>query len=118
MKHSYPLALYLGFSFSSHLVVLVEVARVEEEGSSGKVSLSEKVVLVLLAIEAAAVKEGSGLLPLRRVLGRAIKACAIKACMSRQSGFGILSSRRVSSRWILGRAVKAGAGSLSSMVLK
>ena len=53
----------------------------EEEGSSGKVSLSEKVVLVLLAIEAAAVKEGSGFLPLRRVLGRAIKACAIKACV-------------------------------------
>ena len=30
----------------------------EEEGLSGKVSLSKKVVLVLLAIEAGAVKEG------------------------------------------------------------
>jgi hypothetical protein len=38
--------------------VLVEVARVEEEGLLGKVSLSE-VVLVLLAVEAGAVKEGS-----------------------------------------------------------
>jgi len=61
------------------------MSRVEEEvgssevGSSGKVSLSEKVVLVLLAVEAGAVKEGSGFLPSRRVLGRAIKACAIKA---------------------------------------
>jgi len=33
-----------------------------EVGSSGKVSLSEKVVLVLLAVKAGAVKEGSGFL--------------------------------------------------------
>ncbi len=44
----------------------------EEGGSSevvlsGKVSLSEKVVLVLLAVEAGAVKEGFGFLPSRRV---------------------------------------------------
>jgi len=39
----------------------------EEVGSSGKVSMSEKVVLVLLAVEAGVVKEGSGLLPSRRV---------------------------------------------------
>ena len=31
--------------------------------------MSEKVVLVLLAVEAGAVKEGSGFLPSRRVLG-------------------------------------------------
>ena len=64
----------LGLSFSSRLIVLAEVARVEEEevgssevASSGKASLSEKVVLVLLAVEAGAVKEGSGFLPSRRV---------------------------------------------------
>ena len=51
-----------------------------EEGPSGKVSFSEKVVLVLLAVEAGAVKEGCGFLPSSRVLGRAIKACAIKSC--------------------------------------
>jgi hypothetical protein len=33
---------------------------VEEVGSSGKVSLSEKIVLVLLAVEVGAVKEGFG----------------------------------------------------------
>ncbi len=61
-----------------------EVDEEEEEvgsselGSSGKVSLSEKVVLVLLAIEGCAVKEGSGFLPSRRVLGRDITACAVK----------------------------------------
>ena len=33
-----------------------------EVASSGKASLSEKVVLVLLAVEAGAVKEGSGFL--------------------------------------------------------
>ncbi len=73
-----PLSLCLGLSFSSRLIVLVEVARVEEDeedekveeevgssevGSSWKASLSEKVVLVLLAVEAGAVKEGSGFLP-------------------------------------------------------
>src|SRR5437763_11538343 len=42
------------FSFSSRLIVLVEVANVEAEGSLEKVSLSE-VVLVLLAVEAGAV---------------------------------------------------------------
>jgi hypothetical protein len=48
------------------LIVLVEVARAEEEdvgplevGSSGKASLLEKVVLVLLVIEAA-VSSGGG----------------------------------------------------------
>jgi hypothetical protein len=35
---------------------------------------------MLLAVEASAVKEGSGFLPSRRVLGRTIKACASKAC--------------------------------------
>ena len=50
-----------------------------EVASSGKASLSEKVVLVLHAVEAGAVKGSSGFLPSRRVLGRAIKACAIEA---------------------------------------
>lgn len=43
--------------------MLVEVARAEEVGSSGYVSLSEKVVLVLLAVDASVVKEGSKFLP-------------------------------------------------------
>ena len=51
----------------------------EEGGSSGKVSLVENVVLVLLAVEAGAIKEGSRFLPSRRVLGRAIKECTIRA---------------------------------------
>jgi hypothetical protein len=55
------------------LVVLVEVARVEEVGSSGKVSLSEKFLLVLLAVAAGAVKEGSMFLSSRRVLDRAVR---------------------------------------------
>jgi hypothetical protein len=69
--------------------VAVEVAQEEEEeeeeigssevGSSGNVSLSEKIVLVLLAVEAGVIKEGSGFLPSRWVLSRAITACAIKA---------------------------------------
>jgi len=83
--------------------VLVEVARVEdgssEVGSSGKVSLLEKVVLLLLAVEAGAVKEGSRFLPSRRVLGRAIAACAIKEC----------AIRNVPSRRVLGRAITACA---------
>jgi hypothetical protein len=54
--------------FFSRLIVLVEAARVEEVGSSevgssGKVSLLEKVVLVLLTVEAGAIKEGSRFLP-------------------------------------------------------
>jgi len=39
----------------------------DEVGSSGKVSLSEKIVLVLLVVEAGAVKEGSRFLLSRRV---------------------------------------------------
>jgi hypothetical protein len=57
----------------------VEEVGLSEVGSSGKVSLSETVVLALHAVEAGAVKEGSGFLPSRRVLGCAIKPCAIKA---------------------------------------
>ncbi len=52
----------------------------EEEGSPGRISLSKKVVLVPLAVEVGDVKEGSRFLPSRRVLGRAITVCAIKAC--------------------------------------
>ncbi len=44
------------------------------------VSLSEKVVLVPLAVETGAVKEGFRFLPSRR---NAIKACAIKACTTK-----------------------------------
>ena len=100
---SCPLSLCLGFSFSSRLIVLVEAARVEEVseevsgvseeeeeevgssevGSSGKVSLSETVVLVLLTVEAGAVKKGSGFLPSRRrVLGRAIKGVCHQWCVA------------------------------------
>jgi len=92
----------MGLSVSSRLIVLVEVARVVEEeeeeekeeigssevGLSGKASLSEKVVLVLLTVEVGAVKEGSGFRPSRRVFGRAITACAIKRVPSRQVRVG------------------------------
>ena len=42
--------------------------------------MSEKVVLVLLAVEGGAVKEGSGFLSSRRVLNRTVTAYEIKAC--------------------------------------
>ena len=45
--------------------MLVEVARVEEVGSSGKVGFSERVVVVLLAVEAGAVKEGFKVLAIK-----------------------------------------------------
>ena len=122
---SYPLSLCLGFSFSSRLIVLVEVAREGEEvsssevgssevgssevgssevgssevGSSGKVSLSEKVVLVLLAIEAGAIKEGSGFLPPSRALGRAVKASS-GSCHQGRCGSGV--------RFILYRQIRSG----------
>ena len=87
-SNSYPLSLCLGFSFSSHLIVLVEVRSSEvgsskvgssEVGLSGKVSLSEKVVLELRAVEAGAIKEGSGGL------------CHQGVC--HQDGLGILPSK-------------------------
>ena len=94
-----------------------EEAEEAEVGSSGKVSLSEKVVLVLVAIDAAAVKKGSGFLPSRRLLGRvvvgcAIKTCAIKTCAikagtikagCRQGEFGNFPSTQV---WV--RVLEAG----------
>ena len=91
----------------TRLIVLVGVALVEEVGSSGKVSLSEKVVLVLLAVEVGAVKEGSWFLLLWRVPSYVISVlyqgvCHRGGCC--QGGFGILPSRHVS-RWILGHAV-------------
>ena len=89
------------------MIVLVEVTRVEvgpsEVGSSWKVSLSEKVMLVLLAVEAAAVEEGSGFLPSRRVLSRAIKAGS-RSC--HQGGFSVVPSKRVRDL-----AIKVAAGS-------
>jgi len=84
---------------SSRLIVLVEVARVEEEvgtsgvGSSGKVSLLEKVVLVLLDVEAGIIKEGSAFLSSRRILGRLYGVC--RQGWRRQGEFGILPSRPV-----------------------
>ena len=49
-SNSYPLSLCLGFSFSSRLIVLVEVGS-SEVRLSRKVRLSEKVVPALLTIE-------------------------------------------------------------------
>ena len=75
--------------------------------------MSEKVVLVLLAVEAGAVKEGSRFLPSRRVLCRAIKPCAVKPCAIKR----VCHPRRVrdlaqvSSKWTLGRVLKSAAGS-------
>ena len=100
-----------------------------EEVGSSEVSLSEKVVLVLLAVEAGAIEEGSGFLSSRRILGCAIMVCTIKPCavklctikpkaVCHQGGchegrFRILLSRRVSSRWILSCVFKTGVGSRS-----
>ena len=52
----------------------------EEVGSSWKVNVSKKVMLVLLAVEVGTVKKGSRFLPSRWVLSRAIMTCAIKRC--------------------------------------
>jgi hypothetical protein len=98
----------------------VEEVGSSEIGSSWKVSLSENVMLVLLTVEVGTVKEDSGLLPSRQVLGRAITACAIGACSiklpsrrvpSRRVPLRRVPSGRVPLRWILGRAVKVSAGS-------
>jgi hypothetical protein len=51
---------------------------------------------VLLIVEAGAIKASSRFLPSRPVLGRAIKACTVKASVVEVDS---------------GRAVKAGAGS-------
>jgi hypothetical protein len=59
--------------------------------------LSVKVVLVLLAVEAGAVKA---------ILGRAIKA---SSGLRAQGGFGIVLSKQVSLRQVLGRAIKEGS---------
>jgi len=104
--------------------------RLSEVGSSGKVNLSEKVVLVLLAVEAGAVKKGSrpchhgmcyqGMchqgVHRQGVCYQGVHhqgVCRQGRCQ--QGGFGILPSKRVSSRWILGRAVKVGAGFLKQV---
>ena len=89
-----------------------ETEEAEEEGSSGKLSLSEKVVLVLVAIDAVAVKKGSGFLPSKRVLGRVVVGCAIKTGAIKagtikagccQGEFGIFPSTQV---WV--RVLEAG----------
>jgi hypothetical protein len=100
------------------MIVLVEVVRAEEAGSSeevgssGKVGLSEKAALMrrdrchqgeflILTIKAG-------------TQSRHQAVCHQSMChqaVCSQGGFGILPSRRVSSMWVLGRAVKAGAGS-------
>jgi hypothetical protein len=38
-------------------------------------------MLLLLTVEAGTIKEGSGFLPSRQVLGHAITACTIQACI-------------------------------------
>ena len=57
------------------------LVHVEEVSSSGNVRLSEKVVLVLLAIKAGAINEDSGFLPSRGVLGCAITVCVLSRCV-------------------------------------
>ena len=122
--------LCLCFSFSSRLIVLVEVARVEEAGSSGKVSLSEgdrifrRSWLLMRGGQKAspigdrglAINAGSGLCHQGR-------GCAVKAMLCRQGKdpikagsrryhpgkSGVVLSRQVPSRRFLGSAAKAGA---------
>jgi len=57
-----------------------------EVGLSGKVSLSGKVVLVLLAVEAGTVKKCSGFLPSRRVL-RALQVGLVSLSVGRSVGW-------------------------------
>lgn len=75
---------------------------------------------MLFAVEAGAVKEGSGFLPSRRFLGHAITACAVKACAvkvglgschqggCRRGGFWV-----VLSRWV--QVLEAGQGASTSL---
>ncbi len=88
--------------------MFVEVARVEDDskvGSSGKVSVLEKVVLVLLAVEAGAVKEGLA-------LKAGSRSCHYGVCHQglchqggcRQGEFGILLSRWVGVRVLESRS--------------
>jgi hypothetical protein len=65
-----------------------------EVGLSEKVSLSEKIVLVLLTVEAGAVKASSRFLLPRGFLDRAIKACAIKVSIV-EADSGSYRSKRV-----------------------
>ena len=68
-----------------------EVGSSEEEGSwgeadSSEVGLSGKVVLVLLTVEAGTVKECSGFLPSRRVLG-ALQVGLVSLSVGRSVGW-------------------------------
>jgi len=65
---------------------------------------------VLLAVEVGAVKEGSGFLPSRQVLGRAITACAIKRCDIKVCPIERVPSKRVLSRRVRDLAIKVSAG--------
>ncbi len=81
----------------------------------GKVSLSEKVVLVLPAIEVGAIKASSRSyhhgVPHHGVPHQA----ACHQGVYYQGRFWILLSRLVSSRWTLGCVIKAGVGSLQAV---
>ena len=82
-----------------------EEVRSSEVGSSRKASLSEKVVIVLLAV---AVKEGSGFLPssgFSVVPSRCVPSMRVPSIR--------VPSRRVPTRRVRDLAIKAGAGACS-----
>ena len=119
----FPLCLCLCFSFSSRLIVLVEVARVEEAGSLGKVSLSEGDRIIRrswlpmrggqkaspVGDRGLAINAGFGLCHQGR-------GCAVKAMFCRQGD--VVPSRRccavkasAPSRRVLEGTIKASLGS-------
>ena len=59
-----------------------------------------KVVLMLLAVEAGTVEDGSRFLPSRRVLGRAITGCAVNGCAIK-AGAVKASSGILPSMWVV-----------------
>ena len=81
----------------------VEVAHVEEVGSLGKI------VLMLFAVEAGAVKKGSGFLPCHH--GVCHQGVCHKGVCNQGGPSRRVPSKRVLSRQVQDLAIKAGAGS-------
>ena len=96
--------------------MFVEVAYVEEVCSS-EVGMLGKVVLVLLAVEAGAIEEGSGFLPSRQVLDCAITTYAITACDIKTCIAEVDSEPRCQSRCRFLKQVKGASISLWLQIL-
>src|SRR5215469_8928313 len=77
LSTSCPLSLCLGFSFSSRLIVFVAVARVEEVDSSGEGKLVRE-GRASASRHRSRCRQGGFWVLAKRVLGRAITACAVE----------------------------------------